>query len=227
MDASFWHKAWSEDRIGFHQDRPDTRLAEHWPSLELAPDTLVFVPLCGKSPDMLWLHERGHPVLGVELSEKAVQAFFEENDLAYERHAQGPFEAWTGTGKAIGIRLLLGDFFELGVRDLAHVGAFYDRASLIAMDTSLRAGYARRLGELLPVGTAGLLLAIDYDTSRMQGPPFAVPDAVVHDLLGEGFDIDELAHYSGPERLGNLAARGLETLDERVYRLHRRSSAPI
>jgi hypothetical protein len=55
----------------------------------------------------------------------------------------------------------------------------------------------------------------------MEGPPFSVPDDNVRALLGKHFDITELAHYSGPERLGNLADRGLETLDERVYLLTR------
>ena len=65
------------------------------------------------------------------------------------------------------------------------------------------------------------LLTIAYDQSRMEGPPFSVTDDNARTLLGKDFDIAELAHYSGPERLGNLANRGLETLDERVYLLTR------
>ena len=153
MDASYWHEKWAEDRIGFHQDRPNRRLVEHWPALDLAPGTPVFVPLAGKSLDMLWLHERGHPVLGVELSEKAVRAFFDENALAHERRPDGPFERFSGTGDATGIELLVGDFFALTADDLAGVGALYDRASLIAMDDGFRARYAAHLGAIVPSGT--------------------------------------------------------------------------
>jgi len=221
MDPAFWRQTWSDDRIGFHQTRPNGRLVAHWPTLELAADTPVFVPLCGKSLDLLWLHERGHPVIGVELSEKAVRAFFEENALSHRHRPDGHFERWSGRGAAAGIELLVGDFFELAPTDLDGVGAVYDRASLIAMNDALRGRYARHLAHLLPVDCDGLLVTIDYDPSRMQGPPFPVPAATVHDLLGEAFDIDELAHYSGAERLGNLADRGLESLDERVHRLRR------
>ena len=221
MQASYWQEKWAEGKIGFHQTRVNGRLEAHWPALGLAADEPVFVPLCGKSLDLLWLHERGHPVLGVELAGKAVQAFFDENALAYERRTDGAFERYSGTGKAGGIELLVGDFFGLGAADLDGCGAFYDRASLIAMDDGLRARYARHLGRIVRPGAAGLLLAIDYDQAKMQGPPFAVPDAVVHDLLGTDFTVDELAHYGGPERVGNLAERGLDTLDERVYRLRR------
>ena len=221
VDAAYWHKAWADERIGFHQSRVNKRLEEHWDAVAPAPGARVFVPLSGKSLDLLWLHGRGHPVLGVELSGKAVRAFFEENDLPHARRVDGAFERWSGTGEAAGLELLVGDFFALEPALLADCAGLYDRASLIAMDGTLRGRYARHLGRLLPVGCTGLLLAIDYDTSRMQGPPFAVPDAEVHELLGGAFAVDELAHYGGPERLGNLADRGLETLDERVYRLRR------
>ena len=95
--------------------------------------------------------------------------------------------------------------------------AVYDRASLIAMPPELRSDYARQLADLLPLGTRGLVIAIEYDPSRMDGPPFSVPDAEVRELLGANFELEALAHHSGPERLGNLAGRGLDTLDERVY----------
>jgi len=221
VDAQYWQEKWAGDRIGFHQTRINRRLEEHWSALEVPAETPVFVPLCGKSLDMLWLHERGHPVLGIELSEKAVRAFFDENDLPHERCAEGRFERFSGTGRATGLELLVGDFFALPPPALAHVGAFYDRASLIAMDGTLRGRYARHLAKLLPAGCRGLLLAIDYDPARMDGPPFAVPDPLVHDLLGEAFDIEELAHYSGAARQHGLAERGLDTLEERVYRLRR------
>ena len=221
MDARYWQDKWAADSIGFHQDRPNKRLVEHWPALGLDAGATVFVPLAGKSLDLLWLHGRGHPVLGVELSEKAVRAFFAENDLAHERRVDGPFERFSGIGEAAGIELLVGDFFDLDAARLAGAGALYDRASLIAMDDALRPRYARHLGAVLSGGCTGLVIAIDYDPSRMKGPPFAVPDAEVHDLLGADFDIAELAHYSGPERLGNLAGRGLDSLDERVYRVRR------
>ncbi|MPC79199.1 Thiopurine S-methyltransferase [Portunus trituberculatus] len=37
----------------------------------------VLVPLCGKSPDMRWLYDRGNTVVGVEGAEKPVKEFFE------------------------------------------------------------------------------------------------------------------------------------------------------
>ncbi|ASJ76411.1 thiopurine S-methyltransferase [Granulosicoccus antarcticus] len=221
MQAEYWLSKWSEDKIGFHQDTANKRLQKYWASLELSEGAPVFVPLCGKSLDILWLHQSGHPVLGVELSEKAVKSFFEENALPYERREEQAFIVYSGTGQAQGIDLLVGDFFALTPNHLAQCHAFYDRAAMIALEEDMRARYTGHLAQSVATGTKGLLLTIAYDQSRMAGPPFSVSDQNVQALHGNDFDLVELAHYSGPERLGNLAERGLETLDERVYLLTR------
>jgi len=225
MDPDYWQSKWNTDAIGFHQSRVNSRLATYWSEVIAANEGCVFVPLCGKSLDMLWLHDRGHSILGIELSEKAVTAFFEENGLPHQRRREGDFLEYAGTGSAKGITLLVGDFFALRAGQLAHVRAFYDRASLIAMSDDLRSRYTVHLRRVLPLGAHGLLLTIDYPQSQMKGPPFAVPDEIVRELLGGDFDIQELLCESGAERLGNLKGRGLASLTERVYRL-RRVSAP-
>lgn len=223
MQAEYWHQKWADNKIGFHQERANKRLEHHWPELALDGDETVFVPLCGKSLDMLWLHRQGHSVLGVELSEKAAASFFSDNALPFEQRETDEFLVFSGTDEASGINILVGDFFALTPDHLAHCKALYDRASLIAMHQDMRSQYANHLAHTLSSDTRGLLLAISYDEGRMQGPPFSVPAENVRELLGSHFNIVELAHYGGPERLGNLADKGLETLDERVYVLTRNS----
>ena len=231
MEAKFWHQIWNEGKIGFHQSEINKRLIKFWPMVAgksagsesiAAAQSCVFVPLCGKSQDIYWLHQQGHQILGIDLSEKAVQAFFDDNQLACKRDEIDGFVRFTGTGDADGITLLAGDFFALQPSTTAHCSAFYDRAALVAMPEAMRAHYAEHLVTLVPTESHGLLLAIAYDQARMQGPPFSVSDENLRVLLRDGFDIHELAHFSGPERVGNLAKRGLETLDERVYLLSRK-----
>ena len=43
----------------------------------------IFVPLCGKTPDMLWLAEQGHAITGVEASLRYIKGFFRDNKLEY------------------------------------------------------------------------------------------------------------------------------------------------
>lgn len=76
MQPDFWLEKWQRGETGFHQDEVNPYLARYWPRLEALGK--VFVPLCGKSRDMRWLRRQGHEVLGVELAELAVRAFFEE-----------------------------------------------------------------------------------------------------------------------------------------------------
>lgn len=223
MDTVYWTRKWSDNEIGFHQDQINKRLTTYWPAVVSGNEQgKVFVPLCGKSRDMLWLHRQGHALIGVELSELAVEAFFTENHLSVKREHLDGFEVFTGQGEAQGIIIYVGDYFSLSARHLEGCTTFYDRASLIAMPESMRRDYAKQLAEIMPSGSRGLLLAIAYNQDKMKGPPFSVPDKAVHDLLGNSFSLTQLAHFDGPRTVGNLAARGLETLDERVYLLTRR-----
>jgi thiopurine S-methyltransferase len=222
MQQDYWLKAWAENRTGFHQEKANKRLVRFWSQLGLKPQAEVFVPLAGKSLDMLWLHEQGYRVFGVEISRNAVEAFFVENKLEHTIQESERGTEFQGTGNAEGLRVLAGDFFGLAAADLDGVTGVYDRASLIAMNDAMRADYTAQLAALVPPGATGLLLTIDYDSARMQGPPFAVPDSTTRALLGGAFEIEELEHFSGPERLGNLKDRGLDTLVEYVYRLDRR-----
>ncbi|HEX7235121.1 MAG TPA: thiopurine S-methyltransferase, partial [Nitrosospira sp.] len=67
MNADYWLERWKREETAFHQEEVNPYLRQYWRELHLAPDSAVFVPLCGKSSDMAWLREQGHPVRGVEL----------------------------------------------------------------------------------------------------------------------------------------------------------------
>ena len=81
MEPGFWHERWERAEIGFHKQEINVHLQQFWNCLELPAGERVFVPLCGKSLDLLWLAGEDHPVTGVELSPIAVDAFFQENEL--------------------------------------------------------------------------------------------------------------------------------------------------
>ena len=155
MEKNFWLERWEREEIGFHQNEINPYLRQYWQELHLARGSEVFVPLCGKSRDMLWLREQGHSVLGVELSAIAAQAFFKENDCAPQHVTGGKFERY----ETDGMRILCGDFFDLGKDDLAQVGAVYDRASLVALPPEMRERYARHLVSILPPATLGFGVA--------------------------------------------------------------------
>ena len=231
MERKFWIEKWQSAKPGFHQDKVNSRLKKHWSSIEqgigrrvgldseLNPGT-VFVPLCGSTIDMRWLTENGFNVLGVEFSEVACRKYFADNELEFEALDNSSFRIFKGKE----IELWQGDFFALQPKDLANVAAVYDRASLIALPPELRRRYAQHLSALLHPECQVLLISMDYDESKMKGPPFSVNEEEVRQLFEGKFTIERIAHSSGPDIVGNLADRGLDTLTEKVYVLKRKSN---
>lgn len=215
MNRDFWLERWERKETGFHQDEINPYLRQHWPELHLAKGSEVFVPLCGKSRDMLWLRGQGHSVLGVELSPLAVQAFFMENGYTPLHSAEGKFDRC----EAENIRILCGDFFDLDRDDLAGVKAVYDRASLIALPPEMRERYARHLVSILPPATQILLVTLDYPQAEMSGPPFAVSVDEVNALYREHAEIRLLAQLDVLEQNPRFRERGLSKLQENIFLL--------
>lgn len=215
MKKYFWLERWEREEIGFHQNEVNPYLCEYWQELHLAHDSVVFVPLCGKSRDMLWLREQGHQVLGVELSNIAVQAFFKENGYTPHHVTRGKFEHC----EADGIRILCGDFFDLSKDDLAKVSAVYDRASLIALPPEMRERYVRHLASILSPATQILLITVDYPQSEMPGPPFSVSPGEVEALYREHAEVRLLAQMDVLAQNPRFQQRGLSRLQENIFLL--------
>ena len=219
MEHDFWHRRWKKKETGFHQGQANLRLKTYWPRLELPAGTQVLVPLCGKSLDMVWLHEQGFAVTGVELSEMAVEAFFAEQQLTPTVDTQGELARYS----AEAYEIFCGDLFALPPAAVSGIGAIYDRASLIAFPLEMRPSYVQHLARLCPANTRGLLISIEYPEEQMDGPPFSVREAEVESLFADDFSLEHQADFFSDGDLGHLGERGLKELTEKVYRLSRRS----
>jgi thiopurine S-methyltransferase len=217
MDADFWKERWQTNQIGWHEDRASPMLVKHWSALGAPAGAGVFVPLCGKSKDMLWLAGQGHPVIGVELSDIAVAAFFSENGLAPQHETRGAH----AISKSRDIAIWCGDFFALTPGDLSGVAAAYDRASLIAMPPSMQPAYAAKMAGLLPSGAPVLLLTISVDEPKPSGPPYSVPPSRVRELFADTFTIDEIDGGDIPGIAENFARRGVTRLRHHAILMRR------
>lgn len=218
MEKKFWEEAWEQGNIGFHQKIIHSYLRRFYRRLGIAEGDSVFVPLCGKSLDMVWLQQQGAAVVGVEFSPLAVQAFFEENDLNALRDQQEPFESYSSGN----LQLLCGDLFNLSQEEIGHARAVYDRASLVALPKAMRRCYAVKLATLLPSGSRVLLVSYDYDQAEMAGPPFAVSAEELAELFEVDFTIELLAEGDVLESHQVLAERGLTRLSEKAHLLIRK-----
>ena len=134
MEKAFWEESWERGNIGFHQQSIHHYLKRFYDRLLVAKGDPVFVPLCGKTLDMLWLRQQGAAVIGVELSSVAVDDFFAENDIAVFQNRQEPFERYIGDN----LEILCGDLFDLKPENLLGSRIVYDRASLVALPPEMR-----------------------------------------------------------------------------------------
>ncbi|SDR35862.1 thiopurine S-methyltransferase [Pseudomonas grimontii] len=215
MEPKFWQERWARNQIGFHLPEVNPYLLRYWPSLTLAQGAKVLVPLCGKSLDLMWLASNGYRVLGVELSEQAVEAFFSEQNLTPRITRHGVFKVY----QADLIEVWCGDFFALDAGVLADCTALYDRAALIALPPLMRAQYAEQLNSLLRPGCQGLLITLDYDQTQKAGPPFAVTDDEVKVLLGFQWGLEVLEAQDILGESWKFVQDGVTRLEECAYRL--------
>ncbi|MCU1720798.1 thiopurine S-methyltransferase [Pseudomonas sp. 5P_5.1_Bac1] len=213
MHADFWHKRWERNQIGFHQEQVNSYLAQYWPSLGINAGGRVLVPLCGKSLDLAWLAGQGLRVLGVELSQRAVEDFFAEQQLEPERFEHGAFTCY----RSEGIELWCGDFFQLSAADVADCVGLYDRAALIALPPEMRERYAAHLATILPAGCGAVLVTMDYDQSQLDGPPFAVTDEEVRRLYTPRWQILAEDEQDILGQSWKFLQAGVSRLLERVY----------
>ena len=216
MKASFWHERWEKQQIGFHSEAVNPLLVKYWSQITVKSNARVLVPLCGKTLDMLHLMELGYSVVGCELSELAATQFFSE----YMGDKGSPDCTEVRDHKHFelnNINIIQGDILTLNSRDCGHVDAFYDRAALIAWPEELRLAYVEKLMMLLPSGSQGLLITLDYPQEVMAGPP----DWVMENMAS-GFAIERLSCEDVLQDNPKFINKQVPWLTESVYRLVRK-----
>lgn len=214
MDKQFWQQRWQQNKIGFHRDSVHPALKNHWRPVIGSSAGPVLVPLCGKSLDMRWLAGQGFQVVGIELEQSAVRAFFREAGLVPVIDEDGPLRSFS----AGGITIFVGDFFEFEWTN--EFGLVYDRAALIAMPPEMRPGYLEHLATLLAPDARGLLVTLEYNQAEMQGPPFSVMPDELDANPTLALECLERSDVLAGHR--NFADKGLTRLTEVVYAVKRR-----
>jgi thiopurine S-methyltransferase len=199
-------------------------LEQHWPVLNVPRGSRVLVPLCGKSLDMLWLSQQGMRVLGVDVSPVAIESFLAENQLHARTRGEADGTHYEITNAPGGeIEIINGDAFALDPDEVAQCNVFYDRAALIAMPAPMRRRLVDELYVQLPAGSAGLLITLAYPENEMQGPPFSVDDAEVHDLFDGRWQVDRLEYRDILASQPSFSEQGVSALHTGVYALTRRA----
>ncbi len=175
-DQTDWVKKWQDGETRFHQASYHKELVEF---SDKALKGVVFVPLCGKSRDMLFIMSKGHIVVGVELSPIACREFFLENKIEFSESTSAGFTVF----KSEKITLWCGDFFQLPPHVWKEINSVYDRAALVALPKDLRRQYVAEMKSRLQTGVSMLLISFEYPDGSLEGPPFSVMEEELRDIF--------------------------------------------
>ncbi len=201
-----WLERWREGRIGWHEAGGNASLKKHWD----AEGRRVLVPMCGKTVDMLWLEQQGNSVVGVELSDIAARAFFEENGLQYTIR-EGRLPAYTAVGHDITI--ICGDLFVFNEPGFT---GWYDRGAFVATPSEQRPAYAEHINALLAPDAYRLLITLEYDDNIATGPPFSIFPGEIRRYWPDLKPVDRYDDIdNGPPKFRDA---GLEEMFETVWR---------
>lgn len=188
MESSFWHQRWEKNEIGFHNKTANSLLIKYFNYLDLTEGKRIFVPLCGKSKDIIWLAEKGHKVVGIELSKIAVDQFFNEHNLAPTISSMGTLIVYSTEN----ITIFIGNIFDLSKEKLGPIDAIYDRAALVALPEIMRAQYTAHVIEITNHAKQ-LLISFEYDQSKLPGPPFSISDSLLASYYQSTYELVILA----------------------------------
>ena len=212
-----WLHFWENNETNWHSDTTTQELVEYFELFELEPGDKVFVPLCGKSLDMIYIVNQGFSVVGVEVSEFGIRQFFKENDLKYTVTKVGDFDLYSSEN----LEIYCGDFFSLTSKHLNNVKAVLDRKSLIALEPDLRQKYVKHLNDIISVGVRILLVTLQYPQHQMSGPPFSVDKSEVESLFSMTFESRELRSFNDIENESKLERAGVDFINNAAYCLRK------
>ena len=151
----------------------------------------LLLPMCGRSPDLLWLAEQGHTVTGIEWSERAVKQFFQDSEVMYSteecRFTSGDKLGSIYRGVDVPVTIYCADLFSLkGHSSIGKFDCIWDHGSVGSFhpEKSQRADYVAVCDSMLKPGGKILLSTFDYEQSEHAAFPFACSERDVHEMYG-------------------------------------------
>ncbi|XP_036203428.1 thiopurine S-methyltransferase isoform X2 [Myotis myotis] len=150
-----WQEKWVERKITFHQEQGHQ------------------------------FADRGHSVVGVEISELGIREFFTEQNLSY---SEEPIKEIPGAkvfkSSSGNISLYCCNLFDLPRADIGKFDRIWDRGAFVAINPGDRKRYADIMLSLMRKGFQYLLSVFSYDPTKYAGPPFYVSDDEIKRLFG-------------------------------------------
>ncbi|XP_022089605.1 thiopurine S-methyltransferase-like isoform X2 [Acanthaster planci] len=150
-------------------------------------------------------------VVGVELSTLAIEAFFKENQVDFTTsHVEGLSDAELYKSEDDSIQIYKANFFDLNRDILGEFDCAWDRGAFVSLPREDQERYADPLGSVLKPKGRYLLEAVEYDQSKMNGPPFSTPLELIQQLFAVGWSIEPLEVKDGTD--DRWRSKGLDVM---------------
>jgi len=215
-----WKQRWDDKTTGWQREIPHEFLVKYFDQLKNDwKNVNVFLGLCGKSLDLIWLSERGCTVHGVEIWPQVIKEFFDEYQIQNnEKKIDAKCNRFQNTDKTISL-------FQCDIFGFNHTlsGCTYDliwdRASFVAINPHERILYIKTLTDMLAKDGTMLLVTMNYDPESSPGPPHYVLDEDVPKYFGDEFNVKHLETRKVLEE--QFRVKGLSDLSESLYLIRR------
>jgi len=190
-----WKKRWEEGRHPWQLEHAHDALVAYIDQLRTKGEHVidVLVPLCGKSVDMKWLYDQGYRAWGVEISEKAIEDFFNEQGIKYKRKPvpslENSFVYQTDDERLV---MFCGDFFEFP-KIGRQFDLIWDRAAFVAIDLQDQRRYVETLEKLLSPKGSIVMATMNYDPAQWAGPPHYMTPQMIENSFGAHFTIQHMS----------------------------------
>ena len=203
---------WKSNDIRFHQPIFNPLLQQFLPNLDLARLDTILVPLCGKSLDMNLLLDSGYKVMGVELSNIAIKAYFEARQVTATREKRGRFIIWRHKH----IEIWCGDIFDLTSKDIGHIHTLYDCSSMTALPAESRSRYIQHFHKILSNNNQILLITTETPDDRQRHSEKVI-DSEVKSLYENNYDIHLLHGNSSMKHDPSFPDGFKRIMEDKVY----------
>ena len=218
MNPEFWLESWEVGgtKTSFHRHDIHPYVQTYTPEYFLRGQRIL-VPLCGKDNALMWYRDRAEHVIGIELSSKAIEQFFQEHNLTYQITADGRYEA-------DGITIFNRNIFDIKTAEVGRIDLVYDRAALVALPEHLRQRYRQKIDSLMHIGSKCLLVTLEFLPYLGATPPFSITPQEVQRYYGDLYIIDHIENQELPNHR-MVQKFGLDFLKEHGFFLTKSKNA--
>jgi len=173
-ETDFWINYWQKNAITWQNPEVSPWLRQferNFLAGSKPEDLTVFVPLSGKSVDMIWLLKRGMKVIGNDCSGLCCTDFFKEHNIpGYERVIVSD-TITLHRSTSLPFEMYESDVYELTPSVVGPVNRILDRAALVALPPCHNDRYLQLLCNLLSESGGVTLLASVCELPSNTAPP--------------------------------------------------------